>query len=109
MFDDEHCLRESPLLRRLLEHYVEVLATDGDAWQDRLAELPGVSAKEMTSLHGELLAYDWIEQNTGVVPVRKPGVVAACYRATSTGRLALHLAAACGDSEDAPDSATQAA
>jgi len=94
MFDDEDQLRADPNLHRLLDHYSQVSGDDRDAWQDRLAELPGVSAKELVKLHGELLAYDWLEQNTGVVTIRKPGVVASCYRITPAGRRALRLVAA---------------
>lgn len=99
MFEYEDVLRECPALRSLLDHYHEVSGGDLTAWQDRLAELPGVSSKELVKLHGELIAQDWVEQNTGVVTIRRPGVVAACYRITSAGRRALRL------TEDA-DSAT---
>ncbi len=91
MFDEEDRLRDCPQLRCLLEHYAQV-STDEQAWQDRLAEMPGASRKELTELHGALLAEDWIEQNTGNVPAGSPIVAAACYRITAAGRLALRLA-----------------
>lgn len=48
-------------------------------------ELEGVDAGELTSLHGELIAHELIEQNTGSTLVRGPGVVASCYRITAAG------------------------
>jgi hypothetical protein len=92
MFDDEDRLRDCPDLERLLTHYAQVSGEES-AWQDRVGELPGVSSKELVQLHGELIAEGWIEQNTGVVEVRKPGVIAACYRMTVLGRLALRRVA----------------
>jgi hypothetical protein len=93
MYDDAERLLECPELRQLLNHYAQVSGGDREAWQDRLAELPGVSSKGLVQLHGELIAYDWLEQNTGVVVLRRPGVVAACYRITAAGRRVLRLTA----------------
>jgi hypothetical protein len=39
-------------------------------------------------LHGELLAYGWLEQNTGVVSASS-GAPPACYRVTAVGLRAL--------------------
>jgi hypothetical protein len=89
MFDEIERLRDSPELRRLLEHYASLAATGPEVWQDRCAALPGVPAKGLVSLHGELLAFEWIEQNTGVVVFGKPGIVAGCYRVTAAGLNAL--------------------
>jgi hypothetical protein len=93
MNEDEDRLRECADLRRLLEHYNQVSAGDPEAWQDRLSELPATSAKQLVQLHGELIAHDWLEQNTGVVILRQPGVVAACYRVSAAGRRALRRTA----------------
>jgi hypothetical protein len=83
MFDEVNRLRSLLPLARLLANYAA--AADRGAWQDRLMELDDLPARELVSLHGELLAYGWIEQNTGVVTGGPPGVVAQCYRVTAAG------------------------
>src|SRR5438046_1099697 len=85
MDDDLELLAEWPDLSRLLRHYAQTETADREVWQDRLLELDGVSAKDLTRLHGELIAQGWIEQNTGVTPFVRAGVVAGCYRLTSPG------------------------
>ena len=92
MFDELDRLKESLELLHLLTHYAEVGAADRQAWQDRLMSLKGVEPKELVKLHGELIAYTWVVQNTGVVPVLKPGTVAGCYRITAAGMRALRQA-----------------
>src|ERR1700722_10742417 len=62
---------------------------DCQVWQGRLMVLEGVPAKELTKLHGELIAYDWVGQNNGTVIPGQPGVVAGCYRVTLDGLGAL--------------------
>lgn len=52
-------------------------------------QLEGVPAAELVKLHGELIAYGWVEQNTGVTTILKPGVAACCYRVTAAGKRAL--------------------
>jgi hypothetical protein len=47
------------------------------------------SGKDLVRVHGELLAYGWIEQNKGVVAAGPPGTVARCYWITPAGRKAL--------------------
>jgi hypothetical protein len=89
MFDELECLRAHGPLRRLLNHYVDAGAADREAWQDRLMELDGVEPSGLTRLHGELLAYGWLEQNSGVASVLRPRAVPACYRTTSAGRRAV--------------------
>jgi hypothetical protein len=89
MFDERERLRELPALVQLLTHYVEAGAADREAWQDRLMTLDDLPPRQLTELHGELIAYGWIEQNTGTTVLRQPGVVAACYRATAAGRRVL--------------------
>jgi hypothetical protein len=107
LFDELERLREAEELRRLLTHYGQVGAADREAWQDRLAELDGVAAKGLVGLHGELLAYGWLEQNTGVTARGKPGAVAACYRITPAGLRALRLAQTrrAADEEDPAEAA----
>ena len=92
MFDELQLLRQSDLLRGLLAHYAHLGTADREVWQDRLMHLDGVEAKELTKLHGELLAFGWIEQNTGVTPLLKPGVEAGYYRITALGQRALKRA-----------------
>ena len=65
MFDDSVRLRENPHLLSLLSHYAQQVAEDRAAWRSRVMEIDGVEPKQLSILHGELIAYDWIEQNTG--------------------------------------------
>lgn len=81
MFDEIQALRTDPGLFRLLAHYAVAGAVDREAWQDRLMELDHRPAKDLVQLHGLLLAYGWIEQNTGVVR--------GCYRVTTAGQRAV--------------------
>jgi hypothetical protein len=92
VFDDMDYLRASPDLCRLLAHYALRGTADQEDWQDRLRELDGVESRDLTRLHGELIAFSWVEQNTGVTPLAWPGVVAGCYRITAAGQRALKLA-----------------
>ena len=89
MFDEMERLREGKDLVALLCHYAALGAADRQAWQDRLAEMDGVEARQLIRLHGELLAYGWLEQNTGLTPVLRRGVAPACYRITTAGLRAL--------------------
>ena len=84
MFDFSVRLRESPHLLSLLSHYAQLGAEDRAVWQDRLMEMDGIDAKQLTTLHGELIAFDGIEQNTGHA-LFKDGVLTACYRITQQG------------------------
>jgi hypothetical protein len=78
MFDDSLRLRENPHLLLLLEHYAQQGTEDPATWRDRLMQLEGVEPKQMSALHGELIAFEWIEQNTGQA-------LSACYRITLNG------------------------
>lgn len=89
MFDEFDRLKESPELLQLLTHYADLGAADRQIWQDRLMTLEGVEPRELTKLHGELIAYSWVDQNTGNVSTHKPGVVAGCYRITLAGQRAI--------------------
>jgi hypothetical protein len=88
MFDDLDRLRGNARLLRLLDHYAQPALTNPEAWQDRLMSLDGAEPGPMVKLHGELLAFGWIEQNSGYT-FNQPGVVAACYRITNAGLKAL--------------------
>jgi hypothetical protein len=92
MFDELERLRDGKELFALLRHYQQVGEADREAWQDRLADLEGVEPRQLVKLHGELLAYGWLEQNTGLTPVLRAGAAASCYRITSAGIRALKQA-----------------
>jgi len=85
LFDEMDRLAECRSLFDLLEHYAARGADNREVWQDRLAELEGTEPRQLIKLHGELLAYGWIEQNTGMTPVLKHGLAPLCYRVTTTG------------------------
>ncbi|HZT79936.1 MAG TPA: hypothetical protein VFA26_06940 [Gemmataceae bacterium] len=84
MFDEVERLRAEPRLLGLLQHYAEPAATDRETWLRRLARLDGATAEELVRLHGELLAYEWVELNVGETP--------AGYRVTPAGLRALKRA-----------------
>jgi hypothetical protein len=92
MFDECERLRENKELFRLLAHYAQGGTADRTAWQDRLIDLNGVAPKQLVTLHGELLAFEWVEQNTGAT--------AAGYRVTTAGLRALKRAKAARSDED---------
>jgi hypothetical protein len=85
MLDEMQRLSESESMRRLLDHYATKGIDDRMTWQDRLMELESVTAGELTRLHGELLAAEWVEMNVGFTSGKCPGGVAACYRITVAG------------------------
>jgi hypothetical protein len=99
MFDEVERLRGTAALQQLLGHYAQAGTLDRDSWQDRLMQLAGVEAQELIQLHGELLAYGWVEQNTGNMRSAKLGAVACCYRVTLAGLRAWQQAP-CGPVED---------
>ncbi len=86
MFDELEQLTRREELFRLLGHYAEAGAADREAWQARLAELVGAGPRDLVRLHGELLAFDWVEQDTGAAACR--------YRVTATGLRAFRQALA---------------
>jgi hypothetical protein len=85
MFDLSARLRENAHLLSLLSHYARLGAEDRTAWRDRLMRLDGVGADQLTALHGELIAFDGIEQNTGHAVLLPDGTLSACYRVTQNG------------------------
>jgi hypothetical protein len=48
-------------------------------------QMEGVEPKQLSVLHGELIAFDWIEQNTGQALLVGDGTLSACYRITLNG------------------------
>jgi hypothetical protein len=85
MFDDSQRLRDNPQLLFLLSHYAQLGNEDRATWRDRLMQIEGVEPKQLSALHGELIAFDWIEQNTGQTISRPDGTLSACYRITLNG------------------------
>ena len=85
MFDFSRRLRENAHLLSLLTHYAQLGSGDRTTWQDRLMEMDGADPKQLTVLHGELIAFDWVEQNTGQAVFRPDGTLSACYRVTQHG------------------------
>src|SRR4029077_19320104 len=81
-------------LSRLLDHYAEASATNRESWQDRVMDLEGVERHELVKLHGKLIAFGWIEQNTGAVPILQQGSVPQSYRVTGAGLRAMKMAGA---------------
>lgn len=102
MFDELERLRDAKELFDLLQHYQQAGRENREAWQDRLFGLEGVEPRHLVKLHGELLAYGWLEQNTGATPPplsppklggdRGGGTAAGCYRITIAGIRALKQA-----------------
>lgn len=91
MLDDLERLTGNEPLQQLLSHYARVAGDDRERWQDRLMELQGTEPKELVRLHGELIAFGWVDLNAGATPVVRAGVVASCYRITSAGLRALRF------------------
>jgi hypothetical protein len=92
LFDEMDRLAEVRPLYDLLVHYSTLGAENREVWQDRLAEMAGLDGRQLIRLHGELLAYGWIEQNTGLTPVLKLGAAPLCYRVTPSGLRAVKQA-----------------
>ena len=78
MFNEMDRLTGCALLQALLAHYAELAGPDRHVWHARRTE---GDARELTRLHGELIAYGWLEINLDEV--------ATCYRATTGGLRAL--------------------
>ena len=89
MFDEIDRLRDVKELQALLIHYHDLGVPDRMVWQDRLCVREGLEPRELVRLHGELIAYGWIEQNTGIVVGAKRGAAPGCYRITPAGMRAL--------------------
>ena len=85
MFDFSVRLRENAHLLALLSHYARLGSEDRTAWRDRLMQMDEVESSQLTVLHGELIAFDGIEQNTGHAVLLPDGTLSACYRVTQNG------------------------
>jgi len=85
MHDDLDRLRTKNNLFLLLKHYADLAGPSRETWQDRLMTMEGMESQELSKLHGELIAFSWIEQNTGNYSVLRAGAVPGCYRVTLAG------------------------
>lgn len=92
--DELDRLRSNADLFGLLCHYARLAEAHLEAWHDRLMHLEGVEPPQMARLHGELIAFAWVEQNTGQMP--------ACYRITLAGWRAIKQVEWQGNEEEAP-------
>ncbi len=85
MFDFSVSLRENAPLLALLSHYAQGVAEDRTTWQARLMQMEGIDSKQLTSLQGDLIAFNGIEPNAGQTILCQDGTAAACYRITHCG------------------------
>jgi hypothetical protein len=92
MIDELDRLRQVKGLYDLLACYQEKAGADRQAWQDRVLEQAGVEPRDLVRFHGELLAYGWLEQNTGMAEAPRVGAAPCCYRITPAGIRALRQA-----------------
>jgi hypothetical protein len=89
MFNELERLRDDASLFELLSHYAALAGPDRQVWQDRRMQQDACEGRELTKIHGELIAYGWVEQNTGLTPMLRKGEAPACYRVTTAGLRAL--------------------
>jgi hypothetical protein len=68
MLDNLERLRNNPQLLHLLGHYARLGATNPEAWRPRLAQMESDGRVDLVKLHGELIAFDYVEQNSGQMP-----------------------------------------
>jgi hypothetical protein len=86
MFEFWVSLREkSPPLLALLSHYAQAAAEDRTMWQPRLMQMDGIDSKQLTSLHGDLIAHNGIEPNAGQIIFCQDGIPSPSYRITHCG------------------------
>jgi hypothetical protein len=89
MINELERLSQSVPLQLLLSHYAEAGVTTPGEWQERARQLERVEVRLLAKLHGELLAYEWIEQNTHQTIHGRASATRCCYRVTEAGMLAL--------------------
>lgn len=70
MLDNLERLRNNPQLLQLFSHYARLGEANPEAWHARLAQMEYDGKVDLVKLHGELIAFDFIEQNTGQLPCR---------------------------------------
>lgn len=92
MFDEIGRLASDLKLKELLEHYGLLGLENREIWQARLSLMDGVDERGISRLFGTLIAFGWIEQNTG-----GPG---CSYRITSSGQRALRRSRHAVDLDD---------
>jgi hypothetical protein len=92
MLDEMDRLRKNHHLLELLNYYARLGAEHREAWQGRLMQMENLDPSEISKLHGELIAFGWVDQNTGQVPI--------CYRITQVGLRALRQAKAHENEDD---------
>jgi hypothetical protein len=81
MLDNLERLRNNPQLLQLFSHYEMLGKTNPEAWCPRLMQMESDGKVDLVKLHGELIAFDFIEQNTGQMP--------CSYRLTRAGLKAI--------------------
>ena len=91
MLDDLDCLRSNPRLLEMLTHYANLGQGDRDTWHPRLLAMEQVEPSDFVKMHGQLIAFGWIELNVGQVPT--------CYRITLAGQQALRQAQEVDDAD----------
>jgi hypothetical protein len=89
MINELEHLRASTNLFDLLTHYATLARPDRHVWHDRKMQIEGHDPREVTRLHGELIAFGWLEMNLEVPGDLRPDEVVSCYRITSAGLRAL--------------------
>lgn len=81
MLDNLERLRNNPQLLQLFGHYARLGEANPEAWHPRLMVMESDGRVDLVKLHGELIAFDYIDQNTGHTP--------CSYRLTRAGLKAL--------------------
>ena len=81
MLDNMERLRNTPQLLDLFNHYAKLGETNPEVWHPRLTQIENDERADLVKLHGQLIAFDWIEQNTGQMP--------CSYRLTRAGLKAI--------------------
>jgi hypothetical protein len=100
MTDELQLLLTNETLQALLYHYANAGGEDREAWLNRVMEWQGTTSDGLIRLHGLLIAFGWIEQNTGNTPVLHNGAAPRCYRASAAGRRALRQVEAAREEMD---------
>ena len=70
MLENLDRLRNNPQLLQLFNYCARPGKANLEAWHARSAHLQCDGKIDLVKLHGELIAFDFIEQNTGQLPCR---------------------------------------